>query len=167
MSSSKAKTTNSISNGNPPALPPNVTIFSPALPSTIQVLQTSSLFTRMRVGANTSPSDLADALSTGRRYKVDETFCLRHQNIILIFDSASEEKDLQDAHHEHFRSVCLLLRDHDITVDVAACVYDATTALQASFQFEKLNSVSILIIDLMSEGDSSDEEDGSLDDVDE
>lgn len=66
--------------------------------------------------------------------------------------------DLEDAHHEHFRAVCLALRDADIGLDVAKCVHDAESVLQAGYQLDAMKDGSVLVIDLMhSDGDDEDD----------
>jgi hypothetical protein len=162
MSSTNATDTRGLANGDPPALPPNVFIFSPITPMTAKALLNGCMFTRLTVGAQTKPPQLIDALRNKERPEVDETFCLYHRNIVLIFDSDAEGKDLQDAHHEHFRTVCLALKDKNINLDVAGCVFDTPTALQAGFQLEELSSGSVLAVDIMSE-DSSDDNDEDSD----
>ncbi|KAF2671880.1 hypothetical protein BT63DRAFT_411218 [Microthyrium microscopicum] len=133
-------------NGNPPNLPSNVLLFTPTTQQTAHSLLNGSVFTRLAASGQTEPAQLAEALRS-----VDESFCLCHRNVILIFDSDAEGKDVQDAHHEHFRVVCLALKDKDINLNVAGCVHDASTALEAGFQLDELNSTSVLVIDLMAE----------------
>jgi hypothetical protein len=158
MSFTKAMDTKSLTTGDPLALPPNVFIFSPATPMAAKALLNGRMFTRLTVGAQTKTSQLVEALRNKQQPEVDETFCLCHRNIVLIFDSDAEGKDLQDAHHEHFRLVCLVLKDKNINLDIGGCVFDVPTALQTGFQLEELSSGSILAIDLMS-GDSSSDDD--------
>lgn len=75
----------------------------------------------------------------------------------LVFDAG--EEDVKDAHHEHVRAVCLALRDRDIGLDIAGCVFDASQSLQAGFQFDRLSGGAVMVIDLMSsEEDDSDGE---------
>lgn len=60
---------------------------------------------------------------------------------MLIFDGGEDDKEkLQDRHHEHFREVCLLLKDADIGVQYGRCVFDAGSALAAGFQLDKLGT---------------------------
>lgn len=159
MSSTKVTNTNCPPNGDPPALPPNVFIFSPAIPIATNALLNGRLFTRLTVPAHTKSSQLVDAFRKTQQPKVNETFCIHHRNIVLIFDSDVQGQDLQDTHHEHFRAVCLALKDNNINLDVAGCVFDAPTALQAGFQFEVMSSGSVLVIDIMGGDDASDEDD--------
>lgn len=67
-------------------------------------------------------------------------------------------------HHEHFRAVCLALKDADIGLDVAKCVHDARDVLQAGFQLDAIKNGSVLVIDLMhaEDEDDSDEQDDEL-----
>lgn len=111
-------------------LPPNVSIYSG--PSSAQLLQ-AKVFTRL-VTTAPDPAKLAVALAG------DDcaTFCHQHQKSVLIFD---EELD---THHEHFRRVCLLLKEHgDVGLEFGRCVFDAQTALQAGFQMDQLNDGAI------------------------
>lgn len=151
-----------VSSTDAPALPPNVSIFSPAEPSAAKVLLDGRMFTRLTVGAQTEPSKLTAALRSPSRPEVNESFCLSHRNVVLIFDG--EGTDVEDAHHEHFRLVCLALKDNDISLDVAGCIFDTPDILQAGFQLDKLNSGSVLVIDLM--GGNDDDDDDSSDDDD-
>ncbi|KAF9877433.1 hypothetical protein CkaCkLH20_05133 [Colletotrichum karsti] len=131
-----------------PTLPPNVTIFTPKDPTAAQALLHGKLFTRLTITDKTTPAQIAAALKKAEG--ISETFCLTHHNVILIFDED------QDTHHEHFRVVCLALRDADIGLSVAGCVHDAEGALGAGFQLDVLSSGSVLVIDLMG-GDEEDE----------
>ncbi|KAH8195714.1 hypothetical protein TruAng_010117 [Truncatella angustata] len=143
-----------------PALPPNVSIFSPTDPNAAKTLLSSRIFTRLSISAQTEPAQLTAALKNPARPEISEAFCLSHGNAVLIFDGGSEGSDLEDSHHEHFRLVCLALKDADISLDVAGCVFDTADVLQAGFQLDTLSSGSVLVIDLMSGGDddSSDED---------
>jgi len=163
MSSAKATDMNSLSNGDLPVLPSNVFIFSQATSNAAKALLNGRIFTRLTVVADTEPSQLVEALRSKQQPEVDETFCLFHHNIILIFDS--EGQDLEDAHHEHFRTVCLALKEKNINLDVAGCVFDAPTALQAGFQLEEMSSGSVLVIDIMSGDNGSDDDDQDSDGV--
>jgi hypothetical protein len=165
MSSTKAMGTKDQTDSGPPTLPQNVFIFSPAAPVAAKALLNGCMFTRLTIGRQTKPAQLLDALRNKQQLEVDETFCLCHGNVILIFDSDMEGKDLQDIHHEHFRTVCLVLKDEDITLDVAGCVFDTPTAVQAGFQLEELSSGSVMVVDIMSGDDSSDDDDEDSDDA--
>ncbi|OLN86300.1 hypothetical protein CCHL11_04165 [Colletotrichum chlorophyti] len=144
-----------------PTLPSNVTIFTPKNPSAANALLNGRIFTRLTVSAQTEPAHLSTALKNAAHLGVDEPFCLSHRNVILIFDGGDRE-DLEDAHHEHFRLVCLALKDADIGLDVAGCLFDATEVLKAGFQLDTLSSGSVLVIDLM--GADDDDDDDSEDD---
>ena len=139
-----------------PTLPPNVSIFSPVSARNAKILQNSLLFTRLALGAQTQPTQLANVSKDKR---LDEAYALCHGNFILIFDSSVEGEDTQDKHHEHFRAVCLALKDNDVDLNVASCIFDATTALQAGFQFDELSDGAIMVIDLMDGEDSGDDSD--------
>ncbi|KAF2425564.1 hypothetical protein EJ08DRAFT_572629, partial [Tothia fuscella] len=142
-----------------PALPSNVFLFSPASPTTAKALLNGDLFSRLTAGAQTKPEQLADALSTKQHPELNESFYFCHRNVILIFDRYIEGEDLQDTHHEHFRSVCLALKDADISLNVVGCVFDVSTALKAGYQFEELSSGSVMVVDIM--GGNSGSDDGS------
>ncbi|KAM0203356.1 hypothetical protein ACHAPA_009726 [Fusarium lateritium] len=140
-----------------PNLPANVCIFSPKKPSAVEALLSARVFTRLVASASTTPEKLAAI----KKYPgVQEDFCLIHRNAVLIFDGAPGEQDalVEDAHHEHFRVICLALKEFDIGLDVAGCIHDATDVLGAGFQLDKLNDRSALVIDLVVEEDSDDED---------
>ncbi|KAK1990731.1 hypothetical protein LX36DRAFT_663957 [Colletotrichum falcatum] len=160
----EAKGSSAAQGANAPVLPPNVTIFSPTKPSAAEALLNGRIFTRLTANAQAEPSKLAAALKDARsRHAVDETFCFSHRDVVLIFDAEKDGggADVTDAHHEHFRLVCLALKDADISLDVAGCIFDSPTALQAGFQLDTLSSGSVLVIDLMGgdDEDSDDEDD--------
>ncbi|WQF85206.1 hypothetical protein CDEST_10220 [Colletotrichum destructivum] len=142
-----------------PTLPPNVKIFSPAQPSTATALLNGRIFTRLTANTQTEPSKLAAALRDAARPEVNDTFCFSHRNVVLIFDGEKDGADVTDAHHEHFRLVCLALKDADISLDVAGCIFDTSDVLQAGFQLDTLSSGSVLVIDLMDEDDDDDDSD--------
>ena len=109
----------------------------------------------LTVGESTDPAKLNDAL------KGHGSYCLAHDKVALIFDAA-DGPDTEDVHHEHFRLVCLALKDHDITLDVAGCIFDVKDVLQAGFQLDSINPTSVIVIDLMAgqDDDDSDDEEG-------
>ncbi|KAF5001090.1 hypothetical protein FGRMN_1284 [Fusarium graminum] len=134
-------------------LPANVCIFAPKKASAVDALLNASVFTRLVTSASTTPEKLAAI----KKYPgVQEDFCLIHRNAVLIFDGGSED-EVDDLHHEHFRIICLALKEYDIGLDVAGCIHDATDVLGAGFQLDKLNEKSALVIDLVVEEDSDDE----------
>lgn len=140
-----------------PNLPANVCIFSPKKPSAVEALLSARVFTRLVASASTTPEKLAAI----KKYPgVQEDFCLIHRNAVLIFDGAPGEQDasVEDLHHEHFRVICLALKEYDIGLDVAGCIHDAADVLGAGFQLDKLNDRSALVIDLVVEEDSDDED---------
>ena len=145
-----------------PTLPNNVYIFSPTDPDAATSLLNGRMFTRLTTGAQTEPSELSLALRNGLGVEACETFCLSHRNAVLIFDSNGDGEELQNSHHEHFRLVCLALRDADIGLEVSKCIFDASNILGAGFQLDRMSRGSVLVIDLM--GDESDE-DSDLDDT--
>ncbi|KAF6814606.1 hypothetical protein CPLU01_14357 [Colletotrichum plurivorum] len=149
MSSSKGVSNPSAA--APPALPPNVAIFSPKDPAAAKALTSGSVFTRLTVSASIEPAQLSKALEGS----ISESWCLVHRNVVLIFDND------QDAHHEHFRAVCLALKDADIGLDVAGCIFDATEVVKAGFQLDTMSSGSVLVVDIM---DGDDDDDDSDDD---
>ena len=59
--------------------------------------------------------------------------------------------------------MCLALKDADIGLDVARCVHDAESVLQAGFQLEGLKDGAVMVVDLMYEEDGSDDEDDDED----
>lgn len=150
-----------------PVLPHNVTIFSPTSPESAKNLLSGRIFTKLASTASTTASQLSSALATITPKEDRETFCLPFRKGILIFDGAGPEtnrEELTDAHHEHFRQVCLALKDADINLDFSACIFDADEALKAGFQLDAMSQGAVLMIDLMDAGD--DDEDDSDDDED-
>lgn len=154
-----------------PTLPPNVSIFSPADPAAAQNLLAGRLFTRLTVsaGADDAPSRLAEALRKaggGARARARaEAFCLAHGRAALVFDGDGDgdgaaEGAVEDAHHEHVRAVCLALRDADLGLDIAGCVFDAGEAPRAGFQLDRLAGGAVMVVDIMG-GDDDDDEGGS------
>ena len=89
--------------------------------------------------------------------------------MLLVFDVEIDND--ADLHHEHVRTACMLLKDEDFSVDYARCVFDATTAQQAGFQFDGLKGGAVMVIDLMAMGNdeesSSDEGEDEKDGVEE
>lgn len=146
-------------NASSPALPPNVSIFSPTKSSVVNALLGARVFTRLVASERTTPAQLAAAIKAYP--EADESFCLVHGNVVLIFDGGEGEKEgeeLDDVHHEHFRIVCLALKEHDIGLDVAGCIHDAADALGVGFQLDKLNDGAALVIDLVEVDEDSDED---------
>lgn len=150
-----------------PSLPANVSIFSPASPSASRALLGGGIFTRLTVSSSIEPSRLTAVLKASPG--VEEDFCLTHGNAVLVFDAGSGREDddgdvLKDAHHEHVRMVCLALRDQDMGLDIAGCVFDAAEGLKAGFQFDRLSDGAVMVVDLMTadedEDDEDDEDDG-------
>jgi hypothetical protein len=166
MSSAEATDTKRGTDGDIPTLPENVCIFSPATPTSAKALLNGRMFTRLAISAQTTPLQLVNALRDNNQRGVDDTFHLCHRSIILIFDGAIDGKDLQDTHHEHFRAVCLVLKDNDISLDVAGSVFDVSTPLQAGFQLEEMSSGSVLAVDVMGGDDGSDDDDDDDDEDD-
>ncbi|KAF5010270.1 hypothetical protein FDECE_3555 [Fusarium decemcellulare] len=152
--------THNTTDSNKPTLPANVCIFSPKKTSAVNALLGARIFTRLVASASTKPAELAAAIKG-----IDDSFCLSHGNVVLIFDGGEGDKqgdELEDVHHEHFRIICLALQKHDIGLDVAGCIHDATDVLGAGFQLDKLNDGAALVIDLVEgEEDSDDDEDGA------
>jgi len=144
------------SSADTPALPDNVCIFSPADPKAASSLLNGRIFTRLTTSIQTEPSKLSAALRNLSQPKASEFFCLNHRNAILIFDSSGDDDGLQNLHHEHFRLVCLALKDADIGLDVSRCILDAPNVLQAGFQLDEMSGGSVLVIDLMGEEDEDD-----------
>lgn len=117
----------------------------------------SRIFTRLAVGAQTEPTKLSEALRTAA---LSETFCLSYRNAILVFDGdrAAGQDDKADSHHEKFRLVALALKESDISLDIAGCVFDAADILQAGFQLDKLSDGAVMVIDLMSSEEDNDDD---------
>ncbi|KAJ4257970.1 hypothetical protein NW762_008107 [Fusarium torreyae] len=152
---SAKNTTNNAATG----LPANVQIFAPKNALAVNALLAGRIFTRLVASASTKQTQLATAIKQFSR--TDESFCLIHRNAVLIFDGGLDDKQgdqLEDVHHEHFRQVCLALKEYDIGLDVAGCIHDATDSLGAGFQLDKLSDKSALVIDLVEEEEDSDDE---------
>jgi hypothetical protein len=155
--------------GAPPTLPPNVLIFSPTDSKASKALLNGRIFTKLATTTRTTPSQLISALSkiTPTAGENTENFCLAFRKGILIFDghtgdeTSQSPEDLTDAHHEHFRQVCLALRDSDINLDFSACIFDVSDVLAAGFQLDEMSQGAVLVIDLMDRGD---EDEGDSDD---
>lgn len=153
----------------PVVLPPNVSIYSgPAH----QRLLGATLFTRLATTLGADNGDrLGSALKGNDGAEDLAAFCHVHQhNVVLIFDGAPQPQEHQrqpggdpedeaDAHHEHFRAVCLRLKDSDISLDYGACRFDVRTSLEAGFQTEGLSGDAVLLVDLMEQGQDSDDDD--------
>jgi hypothetical protein len=136
-----------------PTLPPNVVIFSPTTLKASKALLKGKIFTKLATTTRTTPSQIASALS-----KITPT----PSETTEIEQSAEE---LTDAHHEHFRQVCLALKDADINLDFSACIFDVEDVLKAGFQLDEMSRGAVLVIDLMDRGDE-DDSDGDDDDDD-
>lgn len=156
-----------------PSLPPNVSIFSPADAGASKALLNGRIFSRLTISAQTEPARLAAALKASS--KVSDEFYLCHRNAILVFDAAEvngggdvDDDDggdiVKDTHHEHVRAVCLALKDADMSLSIAGCVFDAEDVLKAGFQLDALSRGSVMVVDLMSDDD--DDSDDSGDDED-
>ncbi|KUI68407.1 hypothetical protein VM1G_03736 [Cytospora mali] len=171
MSSTKEASSKSSADGKPsaptasnvPTLPPNVSIFSPTDPGASNALLNGLFFTRLAVSAQTEPAQLAAALKESP--KVSEAFCLSHQNAILVFDGETDGGDVKDAHHEHVRAVCLALKDADMSLSIAGCVFDAEEVLKAGFQLDALSRGAVMVVDLMTDDDDSDDDDDDDEDA--
>lgn len=77
------------------------------------------------------------------REALDHSDVHRHRNVVIIFD------DEQDAHHEHFREVCLRLKDHDLGLEFSRCVFDAENTLQAGIELDDLNGSAVCMSRLL------------------
>lgn len=142
-----------------PTLPPNVSIFSPKNKAVSKALLEGQIFSRLTVSSQTEPSRLTEALKA--ILSVNKSYCLLHNKALLVFDAEEGADDVKDVHHEHVRAVCLALKDADIGLDIAGCVFDAPQSIQAGFQFDQLSDGAVMIVDIMSGDDEdSDDEDG-------
>jgi len=154
-----------------PALPHNVLIFSPSSPDAAKALLHGRIFTKLAATARTTSEQLVAAIQKINPSQRREKFCLPFRKGILIFDGSTdtEEPDqdkLTDTHHEHFREVCLALKDADINLDFSACIFDADQILKAGFQLDAMSQGAVLVIDLMDGGDDDDGDDSDDDDED-
>ncbi|TRX92001.1 hypothetical protein FHL15_007098 [Xylaria flabelliformis] len=132
------------------SLPPNVSIYTG--PSSAGLLR-ASIFTRL-VTTVQDPAELAAALGSDCA-----TFCHQHQNVVLIFD-----EDL-NPHHEHFREVCLRLKDNgDLGLDYGRCIFDVGSSLHAGFQMDKLQGGAVMVVDLQDRDDDDREDDSDAED---
>jgi len=127
------------------------------------ILEETRVLTRLvddlRTITQSEAGRLAQALESHGAY------CTSHRNVVLIFDGGEDAEAVGDAHHEHFRLVCLALKDSDISLDVAGCIFDVADVLQAGFQLDELKSGSVLVIDLMGGGDDDDDDSDDDDDA--
>ncbi|KAK7741731.1 hypothetical protein SLS53_004794 [Cytospora paraplurivora] len=158
MSKSSAPTSS-----NAPVLPPNVSIFSPTSPDASKALLNGRIFSRLTVSAQTEPAQLAATLKASPI--VSDGFFLTHRNAILVFDSETDGGDVKDAHHEHVRAVCLALKDADMSLSIAGCVFDAEDVLKAGFQLDALSRGAVMVVDLMSEDDDDSDDDDDDEDA--
>ena len=145
-----------------PALPHNVLIFSPSSPDAAKALLNGRIFTKLAATTRTTPEQLAAVVQKIAPKESREKFCLPFRKGILIFDGAdpeTEQEKLTDEHHEHFREVCLALKDADINLDFSACIFDADQILKAGFQLDAMSQGAVLVIDLMDSGDEDDDDD--------
>jgi hypothetical protein len=154
-----------------PQLPHNVLIFSPKDSSSANALLKGRIFTKLATTTRTTSEQLLAAVEEIAPKESRESFCLPFRKGILIFDGADpemEQEQLTDVHHEHFRQVCLALKDADINLDFSACIFDADDVLKAGFQLDAMSKGAVLVIDLMDAGDDeSDESDSDEDEDDE
>lgn len=143
-----------------PTLPPNVSIFSPKDKAASKALLEGQIFSRLTVSSHTEPSRLTEAIRASS--SISDSYCLTHKNVVLVFNAEREGvDDVTDAHHEHVRAVCLALKDADIGLDIAGCIFDSAQSLQAGFQFDRLSDGAVMVVDIMSGDDEdSDDEDG-------
>ena len=143
-----------------PQLPHNVLIFSPEDSSSANALLKGRIFTKLATTNRTTSEQLLAAVEKVAPKETRESFCLPFRKGILIFDGAdpeTEQEKLTDEHHEHFREVCLALKDADINLDFSACIFDADQILKAGFQLDAMSQGAVLVIDLMDSGDEDDE----------
>jgi hypothetical protein len=149
-----------------PELPHNVLIFSPADSSSANALLKGRMFTKLATTNRTTSEQLQGAVDNIGPKESRESFCLPFRKGILIFDGADpemEQEKMTDTHHEHFRQVCLALKDCDINLDFSACIFDADDVLKAGFQLDAMSKNAVLVIDLMDAGDEESDSDDSED----
>lgn len=152
-----------------PSLPHNVLIFSPSSPDAAKALLNGRIFTKLASTGSTTPAQLVAAVQKITPKESREKFCLPFRKGILIFDGSdpeTEQEKLTDDHHEHFREVCLALKDADINLDFSACIFDADQILKAGFQLDAMSQGAVLVIDLMDAGDDDDDDDSDEEDED-
>ena len=120
-------------------LPTNVSVFFPADRSAYDNIQKATLFTRLHI--RLSGQQVASALN--RTPSVKQTFCMAHQNIILVFDTERE------THIEHVKAVLQMLQDNKIFADIKRCIFNAADAKKAGFQLDPLGDHgAIMVVDL-------------------
>ena len=113
-------------------LPENVSIYTGPNGG---LLLNGHLFTRL-VTTVSDARTLSRALASDAAFPA---FSHQHGTSVLLFDGHD-----QDRHHEHFRQVCLCLKDHaDIGLAFGQCVFDASTVVEAGFQTDRLNGGAI------------------------
>jgi len=145
-----------------PQLPHNVLIFTPTESSSASALLKGRIFTKLVTTTRTTTDQLQSAVEKLGPKENRESFCLPFRKGILIFDGATpemEQEELTDVHHEHFRQVCLALKDSDINLDFSACIFDADDVLKAGFQLDAMSKGAVLVIDLMDTGDEESDSD--------
>jgi hypothetical protein len=162
--SSKLSTMAPVKQAALPILPHNVLIFSPSSSDAAKALLNGRIFTKLAATTRTTPEQLVAAIRQITPKESREKFCLPFRKGILIFDGADSETEqdkLTDEHHEHFREVCLALKNADINLDFSACIFDADQILKAGFQLDAMSQGAVLVIDLMDSGDDDDDDDDS------
>lgn len=161
LSQKSGKEANAQTAPSKPALPPNVSIFSPKDPSASKAVLDGRIFSRLTTSSQTEPPQLAAALKASPG--VSEAFCLTHGAAVLVFDAERPGVDLKDSHHEHVRAVCLALKDADISLSISGCVFDATEVVKAGFQLDGLSRGAVMVVDLMHEDDDESDSDSGDD----
>ncbi|KKY37589.1 hypothetical protein UCDDA912_g02479 [Diaporthe ampelina] len=159
--SQSGKEANTQAASSKPALPPNVSIFSPSDPSASKAVLNGHIFSRLTTSSQTDPSQLAAALKASSG--VSEAFCLSHGGAVLVFDAEQPGADLKDTHHDHVRAVCLALRDADVSLSISGCVFDAVEVVKAGFQLDGLSRGAVMVVDLMHEDDDGSDSDSGGD----
>lgn len=161
VSQEGGKEANSQAVPSKPALPPNVSIFSPKDPSASKAVLNGRIFSRLTTSSQTEPSQLAAALKASSG--VSEAFCLTHGGAALVFDTEQPGVELKDSHHEHVRAVCLALKDADISLSISGCVFDAEEVVKAGFQLDGMSRGAVMVVDLMHEDDDGSDSDSGDD----
>ncbi|KAI4189863.1 MAG: hypothetical protein LQ346_005042 [Caloplaca aetnensis] len=101
-----------------------VSVFYPSQAQAASNLRNATIFTRIHILA--TPKDVKTVLESTPT--IQETFCLRHLNNVLIFDSDEEE------HISHVRAVLRLIGDNDMEADTDDSMFHKRSWMGAGFR---------------------------------
>lgn len=121
--------------------PMNVSVLRPHDLRAIPNLQQATIFTRIQT--RHTYEEVKSVLD--RTDTVQQTFCISHLGVILVLDTT------QATHVDHVQDVLSMLQDNSMYADPAGCVFCASNAAAAGFEFQYVGTGprrSVMIIDL-------------------